>query len=119
MKKTGLKEHGHEVWAKEDLPIEIRAPKSLLFGLKYFLREWNIFTKVDEDMTTIKVGAETILSVSVVGNKLNIVWAETWGAWTELVECQEVKDLIAKSTAMIERANGKAKGKGPTKGREL
>ena len=37
LKKAGLKEHGHEVWAKEDLPIEFRAPKRLLLGLKYLL----------------------------------------------------------------------------------
>jgi hypothetical protein len=117
LKKEGLKEHGRDVWAKESLPIETRAPRTLLLGLKYLLKGWDIHAKVDEGMTQLTVGVEKVLSVSISGNKLNIEWEEAWGAWEELVNYQEVKDLIAKSTTMLERANGKAKGKGPAKGR--
>ena len=42
LKKAALKEHGHEVWAKESLPVEVRAPKGLLFGLKYLLKKRGI-----------------------------------------------------------------------------
>ena len=37
LKKTGLKELCHEVWAKDDLAIEFRAPRRLLLGLKYLV----------------------------------------------------------------------------------
>ena len=63
-------------------------------------------------MTHLTVGGETVLSAHVIGNKLNIEWAEAWGAWNELVNDQEFKDLISASSSMLERAKGKAKGKG-------
>ena len=34
LKKAGLKEGAHEVWAKEDLPVETRASRGILLGLK-------------------------------------------------------------------------------------
>ena len=114
LKKAGLKEHGHEVWAKEDLPIEFRAPKRLLLGLKYlFVNKWSMpGARVDEAMTELTVGGKTVLSARVIGNKLDLEWAQAWGAWKELVDDQEVKDLISVSTKMLEGAKGKAKGKG-------
>jgi hypothetical protein len=115
LKKAGLKEHGHDVWAKESLPIEIRAPKSLLLGLKYLFKEWGIHgARVDDMMTQLSLpGKEKVISVSVSDNKLDINWAPTWGAWKECVDSPEVLKLIDKSRQMLEGAAGKAKGKGP------
>ena len=58
-------------------------------------------------MAELTVGGKTVLSARVVGNKLNLEWAEAWGAWKELVDDQEVKDLISVSTKMFECAKGK------------
>ena len=68
--------------------------------------------RVDEAMAELTVGGKTVLSARVIGNKLNLEWAEAWMAWKELVDDQEVKDLISVSTKMLEGVKGKAKGKG-------
>ena len=114
LKKAGLKENGREVWAKEHLPVEIRAPKGLFLGLKHLLNGWEIHgAKVSEEMTELKVGTEPVLSVTISNNKLDIIWASAWGEWKELVEDPDVLQLIEKAKQMVERVPMKSKGKGP------
>lgn len=67
IRKASLKEGAHEVWAKEDLPVETRASRGILFGLKYLLKSWEIHgAKVDEETTQLTIGAETAQSASPV-----------------------------------------------------
>ena len=77
------------------------------------LKEWKIYAKVDDTWSQLSVsgGAEKVLTVTVVGNSLNIEWATIWGEWKELVESQEVQEIINKSKNLLARSAGKAKGK--------
>ena len=83
----------------------------------YLLKKLGIDgARVDDMMTQLTLGKEEVVSVNISDNKLDIKWAPAWGAWKECVDSPEVLELIDNSKQMLERAAGKAKGKGPEKG---
>ena len=76
---AGLKEGGNDVWAKEDLPIEVRARKSFLLGLKYMLKGWKFERiKVDDDFTSLTVGSDKVIEVTCAALTMTFKWLDSW-----------------------------------------
>ena len=108
-------ENGSEIWAKEALPVEVRAPKGFLLGLKYTLKSWGFANvTVDENFKYLKVGHDEVVSVLCVAGKLEYKGEVSWGQWKDFIESAEVADGMKKANELMSRAEGGkgAKGKG-------
>ena len=89
---AGLKEGGNDVWAKEDLPIEVRARKSFLLGLKYVLKGWKFERiKVDDDFTLLMVGSDQVVEVTCTAVTMTFKWLDSWSEWKVFMDAPEVK----------------------------
>ena len=107
------------MWAKPDLPVEVRAPESYLFGLKKVLVGWGFAkacVRVDTAERNLKVGGELVVSTSVVGGRLRHAWHGSWATWAELHQSDEVVQLGRRVAEALGRAGGGGKGKGLMKG---
>ena len=73
---------GQVTWAKEDRPLEVRTPESVMFAFKRLLiSEANLEKRslwVDLDDRELKFGDETVMTTAVVDNKLHIVYGTGW-----------------------------------------
>eukprot|EP00972_Heterocapsa_arctica_P051057 7505817-Heterocapsa_arctica.AAC.1 len=61
------------LWARPDLPLEVRIPETVLFAFKRTLVEWGFarsIVRVDTDAANVKVGGELALSAKCVGGQL-------------------------------------------------
>ena len=119
-RKATLTRSGSRCWASEDAPVEERACKKFLFGIKKSLVEWEGFGKfevwVDVKNFAIYFNNEFIASIKVNSKKeLEFQYGEEWedylkqGNLNEIIS--ECKDMIGRSLS----AEGKAKGKGKSK----
>ena len=110
--------------ANPDEPVQVRALKSFLFGLKKQLVAWGWDSKevwVDTEMATLKVNNVPIAQGVVSGQTFRVNWCdEGWANWQLLQDAVEMKDLLAKTQAKLEKGagkgGGKSKGKTQTKG---
>lgn len=117
LRDAGLKHNGQEVWAKEDLPLEVRAAKNYLLSLKRTMKEWGFdHIQVDEGFTSLSVGPELVVSTTLVAGKLTPTWHSGWGSWDEFQNSPELRALADKSEEMLNRAGSGGKGKGAAKG---
>ena len=109
--------NGKTVWAKKDLPIQIRSPLSFLLGLRWQLLQWGFSRseiKVDDTLRTLSVGGGSVVEVNVIDDKLDITWLDdTWLHWDDLHKAPEMIALIeAANTKLRKSAESRAKGKG-------
>ena len=78
-----MKHRDCEIWSKPDAPVEVRAIRSLLLGLRWQLHEWESFDKkvikVDVPAATMTVGGKPVVSVSIEENKLKNMWLDYLG----------------------------------------
>ena len=108
-----------ETWANTDLPNEIRAPETYLFGFKNQLVEWgfargSVRVEVDGPSKELKVEGKIIVTVKCEGGAILCDWAETWKMWEDLHKSPELKTLTEKCTNIL---CGGGKGKGTSKGK--
>ena len=114
---------GKAIWAKPDLPLDVRTAQSVLFATKRLLVQWG-FNKsalwVDTNLLTIYIGAEEILHAKVSNNELHIQYAE---GWKEYLDSPEWKEMVQTHTDKFKRtggtkgaAKGTEKAKGPKPG---
>ena len=109
--KSGL--DGKDIWAKQDLPLEVRVRKTFLNGLKYQLGKWGfVYNKIGihEDFTSMKVGPNKVIDISTSEGAFKHTWCENWASWAELQSSPELTSLLAKATADLAKS-GKGKGK--------
>ena len=70
------------MWSNYDLPIEQRAPRAFLLGLRWLLlNEWRptfskAYIKVDLDNSELKAGDKCVAKVSVMDDKMKIEWLD-------------------------------------------
>ena len=72
-----------EISGKPDAPVEVRAVRSLLLGIRWQLNEWGSFDKkaikVDVLAGTMTVHKKEVVSVGIEDGKLKISWLDdTW-----------------------------------------
>ena len=118
-RKASLSRNGQRCWATEDSPIEERACKNFLFGVKNLLLEWN-YGKfeiwVDVKKFEIYFGEdELIASVSVTPEKeMEFSYGE---GWENYLREGKLDKIISKAKEMLSRSLGTTKGKGKNKGK--
>jgi hypothetical protein len=121
--KSKLKYKGLEISCKPDAPVEVRAVRSLLLGIRWQLHEWGSLDKkvikVDVPASTMTVQGKPVASVEIEDCQLKISWLDdTWKEWKELHDSEEVKGLINTGNKRLKDATeskirelGKGKGK--------
>ena len=109
-----------EIWCKRDRPIEPRTAISALLALRKQLVTWKFAKssiKIDEESFTMTVGGVSVVTAHVLDHNLSFNWTdETWGKWTELQDSSELKDIMDKANARLQKA-AQMSGKGDGKGR--
>ena len=118
-RKASLSRNGQRCWATEDSPIEERACKNFLFGVKNLLLEWN-YGKfeiwVDIKKFDIYFGEDELIAlVSVTPEKeMEFSYGEEWENYLRKGKLDEI---ISKAKEMLSRSLGTTKGKGKNKGK--
>ena len=122
--KNKLKHGENDIRCKPDAPVEVRAIRSLLLGLRWQLNEWGSISKksirVDVPNGTMTVGGAPVMAVCIVENKLKVTWIDSaWEVWTELHQSTEMSEMIESGNKKLEQSAlqksaewGKGKGKG-------
>ena len=116
MRQANIKHpDGRLLWARPDLPAEVRIPESLLFAFKRTLVEWGFarsIVRVDTDTASVKVGGELALTAKSVGEQINCTWRGAWAKWADLHDGPDLKDIVDKAQSAMKNAGGGTKGKG-------
>ena len=112
------------VYAKPDLPLDIRTADSTLFAMKRLLASWG-FAKscieVDTDAATLSVAKKEIVKITVKDYKLILEWQDgEWESWEALTASDELTSLTTEKQSKLDKAKvfAKDKGKGDGKGKE-
>ena len=114
--KSGL--DGKDIWAKQDLPLELRVRKTFLNSVKYQLGKWGfVYNEIEfnDDLTSMKVGPNKVLDISISEGAVKCEWHGSWATWAELQSSPEIAALLAKAeTDLAKSDKGKGKSKYPT-----
>ncbi len=121
-RKASFSRDGSRCWASEDAPVEERACKALLFGIKNQMIEWGwgkFELWVDVKNFSISCLDDRIASVSVSSKQeLQIDYGIDWQSY---LSEGNLADLIKRSSDMLKnsvnRQAGKGKGKQGGKGK--
>ncbi|CAE8592202.1 unnamed protein product, partial [Polarella glacialis] len=117
LRDAGLKHSGNDIWAKEDLPLELRTAKSFLLGLKRVLKSWGFGpVRADDNFSCLTVGTELVVDAGCSDGQFRIKWNDAWANWQELQTSPDVRNLIQAGTEMMTRSSQNVKGKGAAKG---
>ena len=110
------------LFAKVDLPFEIRTVEGALYSMKKMLVSWNfnaLAIKYDIHKGVLAVGGREIVKVRVQDFSLKFEWCDgEWQTWEELQESPEMTDIANKAHTRLEKAKAKAFNKGKGKGPE-
>jgi hypothetical protein len=110
-----LKIQSEKVWSNADLPADVRIPKDFLFGLKKILgsQAWGYDLEnlwVDKEKQTISLRKELILSITLEGLKMNLVYGAAWEK--HIGGDLEVMKLLKDKQDLLDRpSKGDGKGK--------
>ena len=90
-------------WA--DAPVEVRAARGLLLGLRWQLGEWglnNKAIKVDVPSGTMTIEGKLVATAHIEDDLIKVSWNDkTWEEWTDLHESAEWKMLINTSNERL------------------
>ena len=105
--------------ATEDSPIDVRVAKSILFGLKRQLVEWQwdkFEVWVDIPNTSIFLGNDYVASVQVDQDEIHMDYETDWKNYLLEENLQELLDKAASQLRSSRQAGSrKGKGKGKSK----
>ena len=90
----------------------------MLLGVKHMLGNWGFkksLMKVDDEYTSLKSYSKTVLTVSVTTGGFLCNWNADWKTWAELQNCEEMKELITRTSEQLKKGAAANKGKGFTK----
>ena len=120
VKESAQTYEGQQVWAKSDMPLEIRTAQGVLFAAKHMLTssEWGFDKKslwVDTDNNILTCGNEKVMNTRVENQKLHIGYASGWQdfiaagneGWAKTIK--EAEETISKKPT---KGIGKGFGKG-------
>ena len=113
--KAGL--DNAQTFMNPDLPVTIRAPKALLFGLKNLLVEWgnqkgSIY--VDSEALVLSVEGKPVVTANGHDFELGMEWLDPqWAQWQELQNDAKFQALLAVARDKLSKAKAaRSKGKG-------
>ena len=118
LRSAGLTNGDNKIWATQDLPIPTRARKMFLLSLRWQLGEWGFVKReieIDECYTKMMVGGKVVVAVASEGEGITFQWMDAWAQWDGFQKSDELKDLIAKANAILQkqgRGGGKSKAAG-------
>ena len=105
------------IWAKQDMPIEKRVLQGVLFACKTLMAspEWG-YSKtsiwVDLEKSTILLGSDTVVEMSILDRKLNVKTGSGYEAFVQDPGWQQIlKDAQTKLSMVPTKGAGK-NGKG-------
>ena len=119
LRSAGLTSGDGKVWATQDLPIPTRARKMFLLSLRWQLGEWGFVKReieIDECYTKMMIGGRVVVTVASEGESITFQWMDAWAQWDDFQKSDELKDLITKSNAILQK-QGKGGGKSKAAGR--
>ena len=119
LRSAGLMSGDGKVWATQDLPIPTRARKMFLLSLRWQLGEWGFVKReieIDECYTKMMVGGRVVVTVASEGESITFQWMDAWAQWDDFHKSDELKDLITKSNAILQK-QGQGGGKSKAAGR--
>ena len=76
--------------------------------------EWGFMKReieIDEGYTSMKVGPNVVVTLSIQQQKLQCDWLDTWSQWQDLQNSPELKQLIDRANDMLQKRQA-AKGHG-------
>ena len=120
VKESAQTYDGQQVWAKSDMPLEIRTAQGVLFAAKHMLTssEWGFDKRslwVDTDENVLKCGEDLVMKTGTENHKHLI---EYGGAWKDYIEidneqwAKTVKEAEEKLAKKPTKGVGKGSGKG-------
>ena len=115
---------GQKVWAKPELPLQIRVIKGLLFAAKQMFVDWRFEKRslwVDMEEQHLKCGEDVVLKVEIKDCELTITYDPEWQTYVETGNeswANVIKEAVAKLKSHTSQAatKGLGKGKGKAKG---
>ena len=116
--KTKLSLNTKPIQCNSDRAIEVRAPMSLMLGLRWQLSRWGTYAKeqikVDDKTLTMKIGREPVLAVGTPEGRIQLNWLnDEWRNWQELQESVELQQLITTANdSLTKSSSSQPKGKG-------
>ena len=90
-----------------------------LLSLRWQLGEWGFVKReieIDDCYTKMMVGGRVVVTVASEGESITFQWMDAWAQWDDLQKSDELKDLITKSNAILQK-QGKGGGKSKAAGR--
>ena len=111
-----------QLFAKIDLPFDVRTVEAALYSMKKMLVSWNFnpsCVKYDIHSGILTVAGKEIVKVRVQDFALKFTWCDgEWQAWGELQESTEMAEIANKAHVRLEKAKARATNKGKGKGPE-
>ena len=111
-----------QLFAKVDLPFNIRTVEGALYAMKRMLISWNFnpaCIKYDIHTGILTVAGREIVKVYVQNFSLSFDWCDgEWQTWEALQQSTELADITTKALARLEKAKARASNKGKGKGPE-
>ena len=107
------------LYAKPDLPLDMRTADSTLFAIKRMLASWG-FAKnciqVDTAASTLSVAGKEIVKITVKEFKLILEWQDgEWETWEALTTSEELTSLTTERQSKLDKAKAFATNKGKGK----
>ena len=91
---------------KEDLPANLRAPKNILVGLRWKLKQWNFQNVwVDKEYTQLHAGGTKILQILIDDGAMHYEWDEEWVTWQVFRMDTDVIEMFAQAEKMLADAS--------------
>ena len=119
---NGFDDPTGRLFAKFDLPLDVRTVEGALHAMKRMLVSWNFnpaAIKFDTDKGTLTVASKNIVKIWVENFTLKFKWCDgEWQAWKELHDSMEMVEIQTKATSRLEKAKARASNKGKGKGPE-
>ena len=86
-------------------------------SLRWQFAEWGFLKRefeIDDEFTQLKVTHLVVVKISVAGTEMQCAWADTWAQWKELQQSEELKQMLARANASLQKtvaAKGTCKSK--------
>ena len=111
-----------QLFAKVDLPFNIRTVEGALYAMNRMLISWNFNPAcINYDIHTgiLTVAGREIVKVYVQNFSLSFDWCDgEWQTWDALQQSTELAEIASKALTRLEKAKARASNKGKGKGPE-
>ena len=123
LKQAGSKVGDKTVWAKPDMPVNLRALRSVAFGGKrVFVEEWgydksSIWAEVDETGANLWHHNDLVLAAKIEDHSLITTYGDGWEEYLNKDTHPQINNLLQMNRQKVAGAATKSSGKGKSKGK--